>query len=989
MRFTVLGPVRAWRHGTELELGPPKQRALLALLLTQAGQPVAVHEILDVLWGQDPPDSAVNVVHRHVGALRRLLEPDLPTRTASRRLVRGSGGYRLDVEPDELDLLRFRALRDAAGQASEAGDPAGATELLIEALGLWRGPTATGVPPRTQAHPVFAAVDREHLAVVKEAAERALETGPGLTGRVLITLRHAAAHHQLDEVLQARLIVVLAATGHQAEALGVYQAVRSRLADELGLDPGPELRAAQQQVLRQSVPAAAPAAAPAGPRARDVSPAGDEDCPVPSGPADGTDEDLAGAENAEDGTYAPKVRPAQLPADLSAFTGRRSELARSHALLPPDEGDQPSAVVISAIGGMAGVGKTTLAVRWAHEIAHRFPDGQLYVNLRGFDPTGSVMDPAEAIRTFLDAFGVHPSRLPAGLDAQAALYRSLLAGRRVLVLLDNARDTEQVRPLLPGAPGCLAIVTSRNQLHGLIAADGARPVTLDLLTVAEAREFLARRLGADRLIEESEAAEEIIALCGRLPLALAIVSARAAVNPGFALSSIAAELRHSHGSLDAFAGGDPVTDARSVFSWSYRTLTPAAARLFRLLALHPGPCCSAAAAASLVGLREPEVRPLLAELVRAQLLTEEKPGRFASHELLRAYGSELAHAHDTKDDRAAARRRMQDHYLHTALAADTSMAPHRERFPLPPPAPGSVALTFSDAWEAADWMERERSVLLSSVEQDARYGSTGHCWRLAAILELFLDRRGRWRDQLTMQTYAVTAAQRLGDVSGQAHAHQVLGFVSGRLKRHDEAHAQLSRALELYGELNDPVGMARTHRYLAFQSNGLGRHRQALEHYRQAAEHYEEASHSSGRARIFNEVGWTYILLGEYDKALAQCRRSLALHQATGDRNGEAAAWDSLGYAHHHLREYQQALASYGHALDLYQELRDCPLVADTLVHIGDTQAALGAPVRAASAWLEALEIFDGFDHPDAEAVREKLHRLGEPSRKGSPALRV
>ncbi|WP_327238238.1 tetratricopeptide repeat protein [Streptomyces sp. NBC_01317] len=984
MRFSVLGPVRAWRHGTELELGPPKQRALLALLLTQAGQPVAVHEILDVLWGQDPPDSAVNVVHRHVGALRRLLEPDLPTRAASRRLVRGSGGYRLDVDPDGLDLLRFRALRDAAGQASEAGDPAGATELLIEALGLWRGPTATGIPPQIQAHPVFAAVDREHLAVVKEAAERALETGPSLTGRVLITLRHAAAHHQLDEVLQARLIVVLAATGHQAEALGVYQAVRSRLADELGLDPGPELRAAQQQVLRQSVPAGPP---PVVPPAEDGGGDAGESVP-PMEPAGGRNDDPAGPGNTGERTYAPKVRPAQLPADLSAFTGRRSELARSHALLP-DEGEGPAAVVISAIGGMAGVGKTTLAVRWAHEVAHRFPDGQLYVNLRGFDPTGSVMDPADAIRTFLDAFGVHPNRIPTGLDAQAALYRSLLAGRRVLVLLDNARDTEQVRPLLPGAPGCLAIVTSRNQLHGLIAADGARPVTLDVLTVSEAREFLARRLGADRLTAESGAGDEIVALCGRLPLALAIVSARAAVHPGFSLSSIAAELRRGHGSLDAFAGGDPVTDARSVFSWSYRTLSPAAARLFRLLALHPGPCCSTAAAASLVGLREPEARAPLAELVRAQLLTEETPGRFASHELLRAYGAELAHAHDSKDDRSAARHRMQDHYLHTALAADTSMAPHRERFPLPPAAPGSGPLTFPDAREAADWIERERSVLLSSVEQDARYGSTGHCWRLAAILELFLDRRGRWQEQLTLQTFAVTAAQRLGDVYGQAHAHQVLGFVSGRLKRHDEARAQLSRALELYGELNDPIGMGRAHRYLAYQSNGLGRHLQALEHYRQAAVYYREASHTAGLGSIFNEVGWTYILLGEHEKALGQCRQSLALHQEIGDRNGEAAAWDSLGYAHHHLRRYQQALASYGHALDLYRDLRDCPLEADTLVHIGDTQAALGAPVRAASAWAHALEIFDGFDHPDAEAVRDRLHRLGEPSPRDSPALKV
>ena len=254
VRFTVLGPVRAWRDDAELELGPPKQRALLALLLTQAGQPVAVHAILDVLWGQDPPDSAVNVVHRHIGALRRMLEPNLTTRAASRRLIRGSGGYRIDLETDALDLLRFRALRDEARVHAEEGSPGKATEVLIEALGLWRGPTASGLAPQVRAHPVFTAVDREHLIVVKEAAQTALDAGPGLTERILVTLRAAAAHHPLDEVLQARLIVVLAATGHQAEALGVYQAVRNRLADELGLDPGPELRAAQQQVLRQTVP---------------------------------------------------------------------------------------------------------------------------------------------------------------------------------------------------------------------------------------------------------------------------------------------------------------------------------------------------------------------------------------------------------------------------------------------------------------------------------------------------------------------------------------------------------------------------------------------------------------------------------------------------------------------------------------------------------------------------------------------------------------
>ena len=328
-----------------------------------------MHEILDVLWGQDPPDSAVNVVHRHVGALRRLLEPDLPTRAASRRLVRGSGGYRLDLETDALDLLRFRALRDEARALADGGSPGRATELLIEALTLWRGPAASGIASGIRSHPVFTAVDREHLVAVKEAAETALDAGSGLTERVLITLRQAATHHPLDEVLQARLILVLAATGHQAEALEVYQSVRSRLADELGLDPGPELRTAQHQVLRQNVTASAapPADGRSGSRATDPMPEGTgvpKETPAADEPA------RAEAEQAEQ--YTPRVRPAQLPADLSAFTGRRTELARSHALLP-DTDTYPSAVVITTIGGMAGVGKTTLAVHWAHEIAPPFP----------------------------------------------------------------------------------------------------------------------------------------------------------------------------------------------------------------------------------------------------------------------------------------------------------------------------------------------------------------------------------------------------------------------------------------------------------------------------------------------------------------------------------------------------------------------------------------------------------------------------------------
>ncbi|MBK6017404.1 BTAD domain-containing putative transcriptional regulator [Streptomyces sp. MBT53] len=954
-RFAVLGPVRAWRGDTELALGPPKQRALLALLLTEAGHPVAVHEIVDALWGQDPPDSAVNVVQRHVGALRRLLEPELPAGDRSRWLVRGSGGYRLDVDPDDLDLLRFRALRQ---RAARDGQPPTATGLLIEALALWRGPAASGIAPEVRSHPAFAALDGEHLAAVKEAAELALEAGPGLGARVLVTLRQAAAQHPLDEGLQARLILVLAATGHQAEALDVHRTVRTRLADELGVQPGPELQAALQRVLGRT---RTPAAVPPARGARPAEPGED-------------------AEEAPEPDTVATIRPAQLPVDLPAFTGRRSELAHVRELLPGSEASTRT-VVISAIGGMAGVGKTTLAVHWAHSVADRFPDGQLYVNLRGFHPSGSIMSAAEAIRSFLDAFGVPGRRIPAGLDAQAALYRSLLADRRVLIVLDNARDTEHVRPLLPGAPGCLVVVTSRNQLYGLVAGEGAHSLTLDVLTAAEAREFLSRRLGAERIAAEPDAVAEIITLCGRLPLALAVVSARAVVNPTFPLASIAAELSDSEDSLDAFAGEAPAADARSAFSWSYQLLSPAAARVFRLFALHPGPDCSLAAVASLAGQRPGQVRPVMGELARAHLISEPLPGRYGCHELLRAYAAELARAHDTAQELDTARRRMLDHYLHSAHAADSLLMPSRDRVRLRPHATGVTVPRLPDRAAAVDWLAGNRSAVLAAIKEDARHGGGEHSWRLASVLELYLDRNGRWPEQLEAQTTAVEAAQRLGDIRGQAFAHLALGFVSGRLDRPDEADAHLARALELFGETGDRAGRSRTLRRLAFLANGRGRHEAALDHYAEASALCRATGRRNDEGGIANEIGWTYILMGKYEDALTECELAIATHRETGDRNGEAAALDSLGYAHHHLHDHERALDCYGQALSLYRETRDRYLEADTLLHIGDTHRAAHQDTRAALAWRAALGILDEIGHPEAEQVRHRLDDLAEPDR--------
>jgi DNA-binding SARP family transcriptional activator len=893
LTFTVLGAVRAWRGETELDLGPPKQRALLALLLLHPGHPLSPGEIVAVLWGDDPPDSAINQVHRHVGVLRRLFESGLKARGASRFLVRGSGGYRLDVEPESVDLGRFRLLREHA---------------VVEALELWRGPVAAGIPDEIRSHPAFVAVDGEYLSAVKSAADQALED-PEAADRVLPVVRDAAARHPLDEMLQARLMLILAATGKQAAALEVYQATRQVLADDLGLDPGAELQAAHQRVLQQ------PGAAP-------ISTA----C------------------------------PAQLPADLAAFAGRRQELDQF-----PSVAGQPRAATVVTIGGMAGVGKTTLAVHWAHRIADQFPDGQLYLDLHGFHPGRATTSPADALHSMLEALGVPAGGIPASLDGQTALFRSLLARRRMLVVLDNARDSAQVRPLLPGSPGCLTVVTSRHQLYDLVAEYGATAITLERLPYADATELLSRRLGADRVALEPSASAEIVELTGRLPLTLAMVSARAAMNPRFSLAAIAGELERSHGSLDAFVGESSESDIRSVFDWSYQVLTPAAARLFRLLALHPGPDCSLDAAAAIAGETVGEVRQSFGELQRANLVAETEPGRFALHDLLRAYARELMRS----DDVEPARRRMRDHFLHSAAAASRLLFPGREETPLDPAVAGSVPATFRYAADAAAWFDAERPALVAAIKL-RRPGT----WRLAVLLEMYLDRIGAWLLQQEVQTAARESADGPYAV---ACTERALGFAEGRLGRWVAADRHLARSLELFAEIGDGIGEARTHRLMAFLLNRRQRHDEALAHYRAAVDLYHESGFEPGLAYAHNEIGWTYILVGEHAKALDECRLSLEGHRTLGDRNGQAATWDSMGVAQHHLGAYDEALESFGHALRLYRSLYDRYLEADTLVHVGDTHCAAGRGAEAGLVWQQALEILEDLGHPEAGQLLDRM----------------
>jgi tetratricopeptide (TPR) repeat protein len=666
--------------------------------------------------------------------------------------------------------------------------------------------------------------------------------------------------------------------------------------------------------------------------------------------------------------------PRQLPTALRHFSGRSGELAELDRLL--DRTPAAQAVLVTVVSGTAGIGKTTLAVYWAHRVADRFPDGQLYVNLRGFDANSAVIAPAEAMRRFLDAMGVPAERIPADLDAQAALYRSHLAGRRMLLVLDNARDSAQVRPLLPGTPGCLVLVTSRSQLTSLIAADGAHPLTLNLLADEEARLLLSRRLGTDRVAAERAAVTEIIARCARLPLALALIAARAAVRPADALRLLADELGDARQRWQTLTNDDPASDVRTVLSWSYQALTPAAARLFRLLGLHPGQDTDALAAASLAGLSADVAGRLLAELTQASLLAEHLPGRYTCHDLLRAYAAHLTHTVDSRQQRLASTGRVLDHYLRSAYSAALLLAPPQDPLALGPPRPGVTAAQHAGYEQAMRWFTAEYQVILAAIGHAAEAGYDTCAWQLTWTVSTFLDRQGHWHDLAVAAGTSVAAADRLADPAAAAWARRVLARAYTRLDRFDDADTQLQDALGLYRGSADQAGQADTHHYLSVLSYRRNHLEKALDHARQSLDLSRAAGHRGRQALALNGIGWCQARLGDAQSALGPCEQALALHQELGDLHGQAHTWDSLGYAHHHLGHHGQAIICYQNALALVRRLGDRYQEADTLGNLGDTHLATGEVSAARDAWQRALTILDELGHPEAEQVRDKLAAL-------------
>ena len=828
-------------------------------------------------------------------------------------------------------------------------DPARRASELREALAMWRGRPLADV-----AGIAWLEEQAERLELLRGQIDQALaeaRLASGEHAEVVPDLERMVADHPLDERVHGQLMLALYRSGRQADALAAYQRLRHTLAEQLGIDPSQPLRDLETAILRQDaslsldVPAAAITVRPA------VAP---PPAPVLTIPV-----------------------PAQLPPAIARFAGRHAEVSSLNVILPlvvPDGSGGAPAAVISAITGTAGVGKTTLALHWAYGVREHFPDGQLYVNLRGFDPAGPALDPGQALRAFLEALAVPSDRVPDGLEARSGLYRSLLSGKRVLVVLDNARDTEQVRPLLPGSPGCLALVTSRNQLTGLIAAEGAYPLSLDLLTVKEAHDLLARRLGPHRVAVERRAAENIIASCARLPLALTIAAARAAARPRFPLAATAAELRESAAVLDPFDGGELATDIRAVFACSYHALSDCAARLFRMLGLYPGSDISVAAAASLAGVPSGQARTLIAELTGAHLLAEHRPGRYTCHDLLRAYAAEQARTHDGPEVRNAAVRRVLEHFLQTAYTGTRLSEPLLVPFGLPPAQREVTTAELLTTEDADGWFAAEYPTLLTAVAAAADAGLAATTWQLAWMLTSFQLRQGYWDDHERAQRAGLDAARRAGDAAGEAHALLALALGYARAGREDDAEPLYTESLRLLEGLGGyPASRAVIHGGLGWLSERRQRLTEALSHVQQAHELHRAAG-SRLQAAALNDVGYCHALVGNFQQALDCCERALAEVQELGEPSWEAATWHSLGFIHRQLFNHQSAIACYERSLELTRRLADRFNEADTLSMLGDTHECAGNHAHARLAWSRALRIFEEIEHPDAGQIRAKLN---------------
>jgi DNA-binding SARP family transcriptional activator/Tfp pilus assembly protein PilF len=932
--FCLLGPLTV-RHGeAAVPVARGKQRAVLAALLLNANQVVPVDELAETLWGADPPPSARVTIQNNVMRLRKALGGE-----DAGRILTQPRGYCIRVADDELDVTRCEALLEGARAAARDGSWEVAADRAHAALKLWRGRPLADVESDLLASREVPRLEELRLHAQETRIDADLHLGRH--GEVIGELRQLVVSHPLREPLHAQLMLALYRDGRQAEALAAYSIAREILVGELGAEPGSELQEVHQGIL-----------------SADPALAGPGEAPVASG---------VGV-------------PRELPAGVRHFTGRARELAALTGLLSAADGQAPGTVVISAIGGTAGVGKTALAVHWAHQVAGRFPDGQLYVNLRGYDPD-QPMTAAEALAGFLRALGVASHDIPAEVGERAARYRSLLAERRMLVVLDNAGSEEQARPLLPGSRSSAVVVTSRDALTGLVARDGARRLDLELLPEADAVDLLRALIGP-RADADPAAAAALAEQCSRLPLALRVVAELAVARPGLPLARLRDELADHQRRLELMdAGGDPRTGVRAVFSWSYRQLDSGCARTFRLAGLHPGADLDAYAAAALTGDEVTAVRGQLEVLMRAHLIRCAGPDRYGLHDLLRAYARALAADQDGSQEQQAALTRLLDYYQGVAAAAMDVLFPaerHRR-----PPAGGPVACLppMADASASRRWLDRERATLVSVAGYAAANGRPGYATGLAATVLRHLDEGGHYAEAAALHTHAWQAARRTGDLSAEAEAEHNLSLVDLRQGRYVQAADHLRRVLALYRQIGDATGQARALNNLGIIAARLGHRLQAADYARQALAMYRQTGDQAGEARAVHNLGTMDAQQGRYRQAADHLGQALLLFRQLGNSGGEVHALNDLGLIEVRQASYAGAAVHLGLALALSRETGNLAGQARALTNLGDLDLRQGRHQRGRGYQQQALALFQQIGDQSGQA--EALNGMGEILRAG------
>ncbi|MBV9384014.1 MAG: tetratricopeptide repeat protein [Streptosporangiaceae bacterium] len=1002
MRFRMLGPLEVSTGDDWQGIRARKWKSVLAALLLNAGQIVPTDSLIFELWGDQPPAKARNLISIYVLRLRGLMGD-----AEGRVLVTHAPGYRLITGPGDLDARRFEALVADGRRALAAADPERAAGLLTEALGLWRGSVLADVPPSALIEAEAERLGELRLTALELRMEADLACGR--SAQVIPELRGLVAENQIREGLWLLLMRALDGAGRHAEALDTYAQAREAIADQLGVDPGAELQQLYQKILAADVPdipaRAAPAAGAAGgtpgadagraatPPEPAEEPAADAafgsvpgtisvgavavSPPAPGAQAPAAEAEIAAPLAAEQGAGPAQPRPAQLPADIGDFTGRGDHVLRLREILTRDSAaSSPGAVPIALVAGAGGLGKTTLAVHAAHQIRGQFPDGQLYVDLLG--ATAQPMAPGDVLARFLRDLGVEGVRIPASDEERAALYRTRLTGRRMLIVLDNARDTAQVRPLLPGSASCAVLITTRGRMPGLATS---RHVDLNVLDDVEALALFTRIVDDERPEAEPDATAEVLLACAGLPLAIRICAARLAARPHWRIATMASRLRNERRRLDELRTGD--LEVRASFQVSYASLQAPdsgvhPARAFRLLGLWHGPTISLPAAAALIGETEDQAADVLEGLVDSHLLECSAPDRYRFHDLLRVYAEERAQAEEPKQDREDAVNRILTWYLHTAEAAARVISPQHARVPLESLQQPPRVLPLETLDEALEWGDSERFGLRVAVGQGAESGRHEIAWKLAAAAMSYLYRRSHWADWVAITETGLDSARKLGDRLGEARMLNNLGMAFS-LQRMEQAVDCFEQARAAYRLLGDPLGEARAANNIAFSYFQLGRFEEALDAANRSLVIQREAQFRYGEGRVLGILGGSYCELGRYDDAIKHHQQALVIYRELGDRDSEADALNDIGDAYLGLKRLNDAIDCLQQSLGIRQAIGDRHGQAETLARLGLAQKLAGKPERARELLAGALEVFEELeDRAQAAEARRELAALGE-----------